>query len=122
MSLNPNDARALDVLRALEAEPEVTQRELASRIDLSLGRTNYVLKALIEKGLVKVENFSQSPNKFGYVYLLTPEGIAEKLALTRRFLVRKYAEYDAIKDEIAELEAELSGKGLSAPTRGAYRA
>ena len=112
MSLNPNDARALDVLRALEAEPEVTQRELASRIDLSLGRTNYVLKALIEKGLVKVENFSQSPNKLGYVYLLTPEGIAEKLALTRRFLVRKYAEYDAIKDEIAELEAELSGKGL----------
>lgn len=112
MFLNSNDTRALDVLRALEAEPEVTQRELASRIDLSLGRTNYVLKALIEKGLVKVENFSQSSNKLGYAYLLTSEGIAEKLALTRRFLVRKYAEYDAIKDEIAELEQELSEKGL----------
>ena len=112
MSLNPKDRRSLDVLRALEAEPEVTQRELASRIDLSLGRTNYVLKALVERGLVKVENFSQSPNKCGYAYLLTPEGIAEKLALTRRFLVRKYTEYDAIKDQIAELEAELSGRGL----------
>ena len=88
MALNPNDARALNVLRDLEAKPEVTQRELASRIDLSLGLTNYVLKALIEKGLVKVENFSQSPNQFGYVYLLTPEGIAEKLAPTRWFLVR----------------------------------
>jgi len=112
MSFNPKDERALDVLRALEAEPEVSQRKLARRIDLSLGRTNYVLKALIEKGWVKVGNFSQSPNKFGYAYLLTPEGIAEKLALTRRFLARKYAEYDAIKDEIAELEAELSGKEL----------
>ena len=109
MSLNPKDVRALDVLRALEAEPEVTQRELASRIDLSLGRTNYVLKALIEKGLVKVENFSESPNKLGYMYLLTPEGMLEKLSLTRRFLIRKYAEYDAVTEEIARLEAELSG-------------
>ena len=90
----------------------MTQRELAGRINLSLGRTNYVLKALIEKGLVKVENFSQSLDKFGYMYLLTHGGITEKLALTRRFLIRKYAEYDAIKDEIAELEVELSGKGL----------
>lgn len=108
MSSNSKDARALDVLRALEAEPAVTQRELARSIDLSLGRTNYVLKALIEKGWVKVENFSHSRNKCGYVYLLTPEGITEKLALMRRFLVRKYAEYDAIKDQISELEAELS--------------
>ena len=112
MAVSPQDERALDVLRALEAEPEVTQRELASRIDLSLGRTNYVLNALIEKGWVKVENFSQSPNKFGYLYLLTPEGIAERLALTRQFLVHKYAEYDAIKDEIARLEAVLSRKRL----------
>ena len=109
MSATPPEIRELDVLRALEAQPEVTQRELAKRIDLSLGRTNFVLKALIEKGLVKVQNFRQSPNKLGYAYLLTPDGIAEKVLLTRRFLTRKYAEYDAIKDEIAALEAELSG-------------
>ena len=109
MSATPSEIRELEVLRALEAQPEVTQRELAKRIDLSLGRTNFVLKALINKGLVKVENFRQSPNKLGYAYLLTPDGIAEKASLTRRFLIRKYAEYDAIKDEIAALEAELSG-------------
>ena len=109
MSATPPEIRELDVLRALEAQPEVTQRELAKRIDLSLGRTNFVLKALIEKGLVKVQNFRQSSNKLGYAYLLTPDGIAEKALLTRRFLIRKYAEYDAIKDEIAALEAELSG-------------
>ena len=111
MSLKPQDAWALEILRALEAQPDVTQRELASRVDLSLGRTNYILKALIAKGLVKAESFSQNSNKLGYVYLLTPEGILEKLSLTRRFLVRKYAEYDAIQEEIALLEAELSGRG-----------
>ncbi len=112
MSLKPQDARALEILRALEAQSDVTQRELASRVDLSLGRTNYILKALIAKGLVKAESGSQNPNKLGYVYLLTPEGIVEKLSLTQRFLVRKYAEYDAIQEEIALLEAELSGQGL----------
>ena len=111
MPLKPQDARALEILRALEAQPDVTQRELASRVDLSLGRTNYILKALIAKGLVKAESFSQNPNKLGYAYLLTPEGIVEKLSLTRRFLLRKYAEYDAIQEEIALLEAELSGRG-----------
>ena len=110
MSATPPEIRELDVLRALEAQPEVTQRELAKRIDLSLGRTNFVLKALIEKGLVKVENFRQSSNKLGYAYLLTPDGISLKASLTRRFLIRKYAEYDAIKNEIAALEAELSGE------------
>lgn len=112
MTLKDTDTRALDLLRALEAEPHASQRQLASEIGLSLSRTNYVLRSLIEKGWVKADNFSQNPNKLGYVYLLTPAGITEKMQLTRRFLIRKYAEYDAIKDEIARLEAELSGKGL----------
>jgi EPS-associated MarR family transcriptional regulator len=110
--MKPQEARALQMLRALDAKPDVTQRELAQRIDLSLSRTNYVLRALVRKGLVKVENFRQSPHKAGYWYVLTPDGVVEKARLTKQFLVRKYAEYDAIQEEIAELEAELSGKGL----------
>ena len=112
MTLKDTDTRALELLRALEAEPHASQRQLASEIGLSLSRTNYVLRSLIEKGWVKADNFSQNPNKLGYVYLLTPTGITEKMKLTRRFLIRKYAEYDALKDEIARLEAELSGKEL----------
>lgn len=110
--IKPQEARALQMLRALDAKPDVTQRELAQRIDLSLSRTNYVLRALVRKGLVKVENFRQSPQKAGYWYVLTPDGVVEKARLTKQFLIRKYAEYDAIQEEIAELEAELSGKGL----------
>ena len=108
MSLSSIESHELDVLRELEAEPRVSQRQLSGRIDLSLSRTNYVVKALIEKGWVKVENFSKSANKLGYTYLLTPKGIEEKMALTRRFLAKKYAEYDAITEEIARLEAELA--------------
>ena len=112
MAFNDTDTRAVELLRALEAEPHASQRKLALEIGLSLSRTNYVLRSLIEKGWVKVDKFSQNPNKLGYVYLLTPAGITGKVELTRRFLIRKYAEYDAIKDEIARLEAELSVKGL----------
>ena len=111
MSLSSKDSHELDVLRELEAEPQVSQRQLSDRIDLSLGRTNYVLKALVEKGWVKVENFSKSPNKLGYMYLLTPKGVEEKVLLTQRFLARKYAEYNAITEEIARLEAELAKDG-----------
>jgi len=68
---------------------QVSQRELAEEIGLSVSCTNYVLRALIEKGLVKAENFSQSPNKLGYLYLLTPAGVIEKMQLARRFLIRK---------------------------------
>lgn len=95
------------MLRALAAKPDVTQRELAQRIDLSLSRTNYVLRALVRRGLVKVENFRQSPSKSVYWYALTPDGVVEKARLTKQFLIRKYAEYDAIKEQIATLEQEL---------------
>lgn len=94
------------VLRLLQDNPDLTQREIAQKLGVSASGMNYCLKALIEKGLVKVQNFSQSKNKFGYVYLLTPQGVAEKALLTGRFLKRKMAEYEALRAEIEALSAE----------------
>lgn len=94
------------VLRMLQANPDLTQREIAQQLGISTSGLNYCLKALIDKGLVKVHNFSQSKNKFGYIYVLTPQGLAEKAQLTSRFLERKLAEYDALQAEIAALQAE----------------
>ena len=98
------------VLRHLKENPDLTQRELAEKLGVSVGSLNYCLKALIEKGWIKVQNFSQSKNKFGYVYILTPRGIAEKAALTSGFLKRKHAEYETIKAEIESLNLELQSK------------
>jgi EPS-associated MarR family transcriptional regulator len=98
----------LNVLRLLEQNPAMTQRELAQALGVSMGKTNYCLKALIEKGWLKLGNFNANPNKWVYAYLLTPKGIIEKAALTRRFLVRKQAEYAALKAEIETLNAELN--------------
>jgi EPS-associated MarR family transcriptional regulator len=95
------------VMRILEENPDLTQRELAQRLGVSVGGLNYCLKALIEKGLVKMQNFSQSKNKFGYVYVLTPIGIAEKASLARNFLKRKKTEYAALKAEIEALKLEV---------------
>lgn len=95
------------VLRMLQDNPDMTQREIAQSLGLSTSGLNYCLKALIEKGWVKVHNFSQSKNKFGYIYVLTPQGIAEKTYLTSRFLMRKMAEYEALRAEIESLHAEV---------------
>jgi EPS-associated MarR family transcriptional regulator len=91
------------VMRLIENSPELTQRELANLLGLSVGGVNYCLKALIQKGFVKVSNFKQSKNKFGYIYLLTPAGVGEKIRLTTSFLERKMQEYEAIKAEIETL-------------------
>lgn len=99
------------VLRILEENPDLTQRELAAKLGVSVGGLNYCLKALMEKGLVKMQNFSQSKNKFGYVYLLTPRGIAQRAALTRHFLQRKMEEYEALKAEIRALKSEMEEQG-----------
>lgn len=96
------------VMRLLQDDPDLTQRELADKLGVSVGALNYCLKALIAKGLVKVQNFSHSKNKFGYVYVLTPTGIAERAALTARFLQRKKEEYAALKAEIAALAREIA--------------
>jgi EPS-associated MarR family transcriptional regulator len=101
------EARFL-ILRLLHENPELTQRELGERVGVSLGAVNYCLKALIERGLVKVGNFSKSPNKLRYAYVLTPAGIAEKTMLTGRFLTRKMLEYQTLKLEIESLSKEVS--------------
>lgn len=95
------------VMRILQENPDLTQRELAERLGISVGGLNYCLKALMEKGLVKMKNFTSSKNKFGYVYVLTPSGISEKAAITHRFLQRKIAEYEALKLEIEALTSEV---------------
>jgi EPS-associated MarR family transcriptional regulator len=95
------------VMRLLEENPDLTQRELAEKLGVSVGGLNYCLKALTEKGLVKMQNFANSKNKFGYVYVLTPRGIAEKARLTGNFLKRKMEEYEALKAEITELKKEM---------------
>lgn len=105
MSLNPETH--LKVLREIEANPEITQRELARQLGVSLGKANYCLKALIDRGWVKVNNFRNAENKAAYAYLLTPSGIEEKAKITVRFLRQRMREYEQIKQEIAELEAEV---------------
>ena len=107
-----SEERQLDALRLLETNPEMTQRELAEALGVSLGAANYCLKALVEKGWVKLENFQNNPNKLGYLYLLTPMGMAAKTTLTARFLRRKLAEYEALKAEIEQLKSEVSQAGL----------
>ncbi|WP_370262368.1 MarR family EPS-associated transcriptional regulator [Limnobacter sp.] len=94
------------VMRLLEENPDLTQRELAEKLGVSVGGLNYCLKALMEKGLVKMKNFASSKNKFGYVYVLTPRGINEKARLTSAFLKRKMEEYETLKAEIETLQAE----------------
>ena len=96
------------VLRLLEGNPEMNQRDLATAAGVSLGKTNYCINALLEKGLIKVHNFKNSKRKLAYAYLLTPAGIAEKSALTQRFLKRKIQEYELLKIEIETLKQEAA--------------
>ena len=97
------------VMRILQENPDLTQRELAEKLGISVGGLNYCLKALMDKGMVKMKNFANSKNKFGYVYVLTPTGIAEKAAITHRFLQRKINEYRALNAEIESLRCEVYG-------------
>ena len=103
-----NDEIQLRVLRLLEANPQMTQRELAEALGVSLGKTNFCIKALFEKGLIKLQNFQSNRHKLAYSYLLTPTGIAEKSAITARFLTRKMAEYEQLRVEIASLQHEIA--------------
>lgn len=103
--LNQKDIR-LDLLRKLESSPECTQRELSKEMGVSLGKVNYCIRKLTEKGLIKITNFKQNPNKVGYAYLLTPQGIEEKSRLTFAFLKRKIIEYEILKKEIIALKLE----------------
>ncbi len=100
------------VMRMLQHNPDLTQREIAQELGISTSGLNYCLNALIDKGWVKVQNLQNSKNKFKYVYLLTPQGIAEKMALTDRFLKRKMTEYQALKSEIDVLQQEAGRRHI----------
>ena len=101
----------LELLRKLEVNPEYTQRELSQEMGVSLGKINYCMKKLIEKGWIKLSSFSHNPNKVGYIYLLTPKGIEQKSRLTTSFLKAKLEEFEVLKDEISKLK--LDAKKIS---------
>lgn len=115
MSSNPpslltpidGDAARLQVLRLLAQQPQLSQRELSRALGLSLGKTHYLLHALLDKGQVKARNFQRSDRKMAYAYLLTPAGLREKLRLTSSFLKRKEAEFEQLQRTIADLRAEV---------------
>lgn len=96
------------ILKLLEADPQASQRRIADELGISLGRVNYCVQALIEKGLVKANNFRNNANKRVYLYLLTPRGIEEKARVTARFLRRKLDEYETLKRELQELQSEAA--------------
>lgn len=102
-----DDEIRYQILKAIEDNPTMSQRELASLLGVSLGKANYCLKALIKQGLIKAENFTSNPDKRVYAYLLTPTGVKEKAKVTVRFLQRKMNEYEQIKKEIARLKNEV---------------
>ena len=107
----------LKVLRALEANPELSQRQLAADLGVSLGGVNYALKALMERGFVKADNFRKSGSKVAYLYVLTPRGVVEKASLATAFLGRKLEEYEVLRQEIEALKGEV-GSGDSAEKDG----
>ncbi|WFE68776.1 MarR family EPS-associated transcriptional regulator [Thiomicrospira sp. R3] len=113
--------KTMDSATQLEALRQVTQqhnqRTLAKNLGFSVGKTNYLLKALIEKGLVKVERFAHSDNKLNYRYLLTPKGIAQRIALTETFIQRKKQEYDALQQELIQLHNQNHEQPAQSPTR-----
>jgi len=107
----------LMILREIGTNPQLSQRELSSRLGLSLGKINFLLKAMIARGLVKAENFKNSSNKRAYLYLLTPLGIEAKAKTTYRFLKRKMEEYEKLEIEIEQLKKEVGHSGFSVEDR-----
>lgn len=103
----PVEQAKLKILQQLSIKPDSSQRELAQALGISLGSVNYCLKALVEKGCIKMHNFQQQKNKAVYAYLLTPKGIKEKMLLTAHFLQRKMQEYEALRAEIEALRADM---------------
>lgn len=103
----------LKVMRLIEATPDITQRDLASKLGVSVGKANYLLKGLISKGLVKAENFRKSQNKIGYLYIFTPEGLEQKARITRRYLQKRVAEYESMKAELEAMRQPLKRSASS---------
>ena len=106
----PPEDLSYKILKLIESQPELTQRELAAQLGISLGKANYCLRELIGKGWIKANNFKNSRNKLAYIYILTPQGITSKMQLTRRFLKLKELEYEKLKLEISRLTEELESQ------------
>jgi MarR family transcriptional regulator, temperature-dependent positive regulator of motility len=105
-----NPSAHLELLRLLEQHPDYSQRQLAIAMGVSLGKTHYLLKASLAKGWVKAQNFQRSDHKLGYLYVLTPQGVRQRLQLTRSFLARKEHEYETLKTQIVLLREELAAQ------------
>lgn len=97
-----------NILKILQKNPNLSQREVAKEMGLSLGKTNYIIHALIEKGLIKLSNFRRSDNKIAYLYLLTPKGVAERSILAKAFLERKINAFEKLQSEIKNLKREIN--------------
>ena len=106
------DPQRLELLKLLQDQPQMSQRDLAQAMGVSLGKANYCLKALMDKGLVKLERFRANPRKRYYAYLLTPAGLKEKTRITMEFLRYKVAEYEALKKEIEQLRGDLENRRI----------
>ncbi len=100
MNKKRNNQDYFDVMRKIQKQPKISQRDLAQQLGFSLGKLNYCIKALQQKGLIKIKNFEKNPNKLNYIYVLTPKGIAEKTKLTINFMKQKMKEYDELKKEV----------------------
>ena len=103
-----NEEISYKLFKLIEEDPDISQRALAKEMGISIGKTNYCLKALIDKGWIKVRNFKNSNNKIAYAYVFTPKGLREKAKITTRFLKRKVREYELLKREIKQLQREVS--------------
>jgi len=109
----PAHTQQLELMRLLDEQPAASQREISSRLGLSLGKANYLVRALLDKGLVKMHNFRRSDNKMAYAYQLTPRGVAERVRLTRAFLARKELEFELLKTEIKSLQSQVEADSNS---------
>jgi EPS-associated MarR family transcriptional regulator len=114
-TLRPAGETHYKLMRMIEANPEISQRDVARELGISLGKVNYSLRALMQRGWVKATNFKNSNNKAAYMYLLTPRGIEEKASLSMRFLVIKMQEYERLRAEIEEMRQEAADRGLGWP-------
>ncbi len=116
------DEASLHLLREISANPRLTQRDMSSRLNMSLGKINFLIRAMIEKGILKVENFRNSDNKTAYLYLLTPVGVEQKAKITLDFLRIKTEEYKKLKDEIVRLETEAQAIDPISDSRNKFSA
>lgn len=109
---NLESVEVIKLFREIKKTPEMTQRELSARLGISLGKINFLIKALIDKGLIKANNFKNVNNRYAYIYLLTPHGLAEKARITCHFLKRKMEEYEQLEEEIGQLKREVMEIGI----------